>query len=76
MNTSNSVLAIPAVLAGVLGGAALALVDHKATGRLKVEKPSIMERLKQAENQLYLDGMERANLIEEIKLEVEQTIIR
>jgi hypothetical protein len=74
MNTNNSELVIPAVIAGLLGGAVLAFVDNKATGRLKEEKPSIIERFKQAENKLYIDGMERANQIEEIKREVDQTV--
>ncbi|RDW18625.1 hypothetical protein [Oceanobacillus chungangensis] len=74
MNTNNPELVVPAVLAGLLGGAILALVDNKATGRLKEEKPSIIERLKQAEHKFYLDGMERADQIEEIKREVDQAV--
>ncbi|AXI07656.1 hypothetical protein CV093_01000 [Oceanobacillus sp. 143] len=74
MNTNNPELVIPAVLAGLLGGAVLALVDNKSTGHLKEDKPSIIERFRQAENKLYIDGMERANQIEEIKREVDQTV--
>jgi len=62
------------IFASLLGGATLAWVENAASNQSKGNEQSLSERLKQAENKLYLDGMKRANEISEIKREVNMKV--
>jgi hypothetical protein len=70
---NKSVLSIAA---GIIGGIAVGWITRTAqTKRYELpEQPSLLDRIKRFERQLYRDGMQRANKINGIKREVENRL--